>query len=345
MIPLSDEVRAWLSQVGEALDDGLLLVDREGTVHVANRTARALLDLGTEPGALDAAASPWQGELLALLRRLPTEGSATEVHLSNRVPLVFEGYAVEAGGAFWGGVIVTRSSGGRRGDGPPTRDAELARELKNALQSLLLNVYMLRKWAASQPYVETQTLARFDLLSSEIHRLNSVAEDFLPDARPQVHRQSVRLAPLLGEAVSLVADQAREAGVELRVRVPAELPAIQGDPRLLKDAFVALLGTRLEAIDPGAELEILAGTGAKYAFVMLSDNASRALAAWRDESFGGRPGTGRGVGIAEWVVRGHGGSLETFSAPGLGTTFVVKLPLVGEPPAVADDDLGLLREA
>jgi signal transduction histidine kinase len=344
MIALTDEVRAWLAQVGEALDDGLLLVDREGAVHFANRMARALLDLGSEPDAV-AAAGPWQRELLELLRRLPAEGSATEVHLSKPVPLVLEGYAVETGGTFWGGVFVARSSGGRRPEAPPTRAAELARELRNAQQSLLLHVYMLRKWAASQPYVETQTLARFDLLSSEIHRLNTLADDFLPDARPRVRRESVRLAPLLGDAVALVADQAREAGVELRVRVPAALPPIQGDPRLLKDAFVALLGNRLQAIDPGAELEILAGAGAKHAFVMLSDNASRAPMAWRDAAFGSRPGTGRGVGITEWVVRGHGGSLETFNAPGLGTTFVVKLPLAGEAPAVAGEDPGLLREA
>jgi signal transduction histidine kinase len=36
---------------------------------------------------------------------------------------------------------------------------------------------------------------------------------------------------------------------------------------------------------------------------------------------------GRSLGLTEWVVRGHGGSFETFSAAGLGSTVVVKLPL------------------
>jgi signal transduction histidine kinase len=342
MIALTDDVQAWLAHIGEALDDGLLLVDREGAIHFANRAARALLDVAPEQAMLGTA-GPWQSELLELLRRLPGEGSATEVHLSGALPLVLEGYAVESGGAFWGGIFVARSAGGRRAETGSERAAEFAREVKNALHSLLLNIYMLRKWSASQPYVETQTLAKFDLVSSEVHRLNSLAEDFLPDARPRVRRESVRLAPLLTEVAGLVVPQAREAGLEIRLRVPAELPAIQGDPRLLKDAFVALLDHRLRAIDPGGELEILAGAGAKHAFVMVSDSGAVTPPSLRAETLPRPPGGARGFGITEWVVRGHGGSLETFSAPGLGTTFVVKLPLGA--PAIDDDDLGLLREA
>jgi nitrogen fixation/metabolism regulation signal transduction histidine kinase len=344
MIALSEDVRGCLAQVGEALDDGLMLIDQQGVIHFSNRTARALLDLPGEHGTLDPS-GPWGRELLELLGRLPSEGSATEVHLSGSLPLILEGYGVAEKGAFWGGVFIARMAGTRRREAGSTRAAEFAREVKNALHTLLLNVYMLRKWAASQPYVETQTLARFDMVSNEVHRLNGLAEDFLPDARPRVRRESVSLAPLLDEVVGMVTNQAREAGVAIRVRVPSELAAVQGDPRLLKDAFAALLGNRLQAMQPGGELEILAGAGDKHAFVMLSDNGSAAPLPFREEPYGARSGAaGRGVGIMEWVVRGHGGSLETFGAPGLGTTFVVKLPLAGAPPA-ALDDLGLLREA
>jgi signal transduction histidine kinase len=267
------------------------------------------------------------------------------VHLSGASPLVLEGHALEHDGGFWGGVFVARSAGGRRRELSSTRAAEFAHEVKNALHSLLLNIYMLRKWAASQPYVETQTLAKFDLVSNEVHRLNSLAEDFLPDARPRVRRETVRLPQLLSEVVSLVTPQAREAAVEIRSRVPAELPPIQGDARLLREAFLALLGNRIPSINPGGELELMAGSGGKHAFVMLSDNGTATPFPLREESFAGRSGSGRGFSIAEWVVRGHGGSLETFSAPGLSTTFVVKLPLAGATPAVGETDADLIREA
>jgi signal transduction histidine kinase len=35
--------------------------------------------------------------------------------------------------------------------------------------------------------------------------------------------------------------------------------------------------------------------------------------------------------MAEWIVRGHGGTLETFSTSAAGETFVVKLPIQGGP--------------
>jgi signal transduction histidine kinase len=345
-IVLTGEVRGCLAQVGEALDDGLLLVDQHGLVHLSNRSARNLLDLPAEHHVLTRGGQ-WQSELLELLRRLPDEGSATEIHLSAATPLVLDGYAVEEDGDFWGALFVARSTAGRqRRDVPSARTAEFAHEVKNALHSLLLNMYMLRKWAASQPFVETQTLGKFDLVSNEVHRLNSLADDFLPDSRPmRVRRDLVRLSDLLGEVVSLVTPQAREVGVEIRSRVPGELPPIQGDARLLKDAFLALIGDRLQAMLQGGELEILAGAGGKHAFVMVSDS-SPGMGQSRAESFGARAGpSGRGSGVTEWVVRGHGGSLETFDTPGLSTTFVVKLPLAGAPPGIAESELGGIREA
>jgi signal transduction histidine kinase len=350
MITLTDEVRGGLAQLGEALDDGLLLVDQHGAIHLSNRTARALLDvqsdrLGTGGGG------PWQSELLALLRRLPSEGSATELHVTGGVPVVLEGYAVEEKGTFWGGVFVARSAAGRQRELDTSRAAEFARDVKNTLHSLLLNLYMLRKWAASQPFVETHTLAKYDLLSNEVHRLNGIAEDFLPDARsPRARRDTVRLPQLLAEVASLVAAQARDAGVDVRCRIPEELPPIQGDARLLREAFVNLVVNRLQAIPERGELEILAGTGGKHAFVMVSDSGPGIPFGLRDqvmtEGFAVRPGAGgRGLGITDWVVRGHGGTFETFSAAGLGTTFVVKLPLSGVPPGFTGEDLGLLRQA
>ena len=347
MIPLTEEVRGCLAQVGEGLDDGLLLVDQHGTVHLSNRSARGLLDLGGDGPSLGPVGQ-WQNELIDLLRRLPAEGSATEVHVSGAAPLVLEGYAVQQAGEFWGGIFVARSAAVRRREMAGSRAGDFAHEVKNALHSLLLNLYMLRKWAASQPYVETQTLAKFDLLSNEIHRLNGLAEDFMPDARPRVRRESVRLAPLLGDIVSRLAAAAHDAGIEIRTRLPGDLPPFQGDARLLGDAFQALLEDRLASLPPGGELEILAGVGGKDAFVVISDkalgHAGREPVA--GEGFTGRPsGGGRGLSITEWVVRGHGGSFETFSAAGLGTTFLVKLPLSGTPPSVADSDIGLIREA
>jgi signal transduction histidine kinase len=347
MIVLTDEVRDCLTQVGEALDDALLLVDRHGVVHLSNRTARGLLDLAGDGVTLGAAGGQWQNELLALLRRFPAGGAATEIHVAGGAPLVLEAYAVERDGEFWGGMFVVRSAAVRRRDLQASRASEFAYEVKNALHPLLLNVYMLRKWTAAQPYVETQTLAKFDVVTGEIHRLNGLAEGFLPDARPRIRREAVHLSQLLGDAVSRLAGLARESGIEIRARLPGDLPPLQGDTGLLVDAFGGLLENRLQALGEGGELEVQAGVGGKHVFVVVTDNGP-GLSYASPEPAGGEGNDGRGgrgLGVTEWVVRGHGGSFEAFSAAGLGNTFVVKLPLSGMPPTVAEPDLRVLRDA
>ena len=47
----------------------------------------------------------------------------------------------------------------------------------------------------------------------------------------------------------------------------------------------------------------------------------------------GQGGTGLGLAMAREVIEGHHGRIRVESAPGQGTTFTLKLPLVGSPAA------------
>jgi signal transduction histidine kinase len=339
MIALAD-VRTCLDRLGEALDDALLLVDQGATVVLANRAARELLALPAEETTLGAA-GPWRREVLDLLHRLPVEGAATEVHLGGGQPRVFEGHAIQQDGAFWGGLFVARSARSRHSEAEPARTADFAHEVNKALHALLLHLYVLRKWAAAQRDVEPAILAKFDLVSREINRLNELAGPLQPHAQPRVRREVVRLPQLLDEVVARITAPAREAGIEVRSRLSGDLPPLPGDTRLLRDAFLALLENRLDALAAGGELEIQAGVGGQRAFVMVTDRGPGGPEPLETQA--ARPG--RGLRLTEWVVRGHGGSFETFSAAGLGSTVVVKLPLTSETAAAGPADLGPAGEA
>jgi heavy metal sensor kinase len=53
-------------------------------------------------------------------------------------------------------------------------------------------------------------------------------------------------------------------------------------------------------------------------------------------------GLGLGLSFVSWIVRAHGGTMDVQSAPGEGTTFVVRLPLAGVAAAHPIDEAGLI---
>ena len=325
MIAFDEAVRACLAQLGETLDTPLLVIALDGAIDLANRAARELMALPADAARLERGAGRWQREVLDLLARLPEDGQAAEVYVDGALRLVIEGRALARDGRLWGGLVVIRTNVDRRADRPPADDVvEFAHEVKNSLHALLLNLYIVRRWAASQVTADAQLLTRLEALSTEMHRLNALAEAFLP-AGAQLHGgEMIWLSRLLDDVVGALASAAADAGVRLTARVPAHLPAIRGDAHLLRETFLALLRDRLRQLGPGDETEIVAGAGEEYALIMVRDARVTLPGAGRETA--GRAG-GRALGIADWVVRRHGGTLEAFDAAGAGAALIVKLPL------------------
>jgi hypothetical protein len=328
MISATDDVLACLLLVGGAVDNAVLVVDQSGVIHLINRAGRDLLGItGETPGPI-AQAARWRGELLEFLSRLTAEESATAVYPAGTNPLVLEGYGLERDGLPWGGLVVGRSSPGSQPLSAMPNAANLAQQIKSVLHSVLLNLYVVRRWAVSHPFVETQTLARVDAIASEVQRLDSVASSFAPAPEQQgLGREPVDLARLFDDIVESLAAEANATQVQLRWLVPRDVPPVWGDARLLKEAFLALIENRMRQ-HPGQTIEIMGGAGPGHAFVMIRhDNG---------QTGPGIPGapadvSRRVVAMAEWIVRGHGGTLETFSTSAAGETFVVKLPVQSGP--------------
>jgi len=326
VISATDDVLACLLLVGGAVDNALLVVDQAGVIHFINRAGRDLLGIsGETPGPIPEAAR-WRGELLEFLSRLTAEESATAFYLAGAQPLVLEGYRLERDGLPWGGLVIGRSGSGSQSTMPNA--ANLAQQIKSVLHSVLLNLYVVRRWAVSHPFIETQTLARVDAIASEMQRLDSVASSFAP-APEQVGlgKEAVDLARLFDDIVESLAAEANATQVQLRWLIPKDVPSVWGDARLLREAFLALIENRMRR-RAGQTIEIRGGAGPGHAFVMIRhDNAEVMPDAPGDTRDTGR----RVVAMAEWIVRGHGGTLETFSTSAAGETFVVKLPVQSGP--------------
>ncbi|HEY3043964.1 MAG TPA: ATP-binding protein, partial [Vicinamibacterales bacterium] len=161
--------------------------------------------------------------------------------------------------------------------------AGVAHEVKNPLNAMMIHLELLRQQfaarvtgrsapgtgraalgaavAAEAPVsvntVDTgQALEHVDIIANEIHRLDEVVQGFLKFSRPEdLKLQPVDLAALLEEVVPIVRPEAERAGVALIVE-PVKVPDVNGDPAMLRQAFLNLALNACQAMASGGTLRI-----------------------------------------------------------------------------------------
>jgi two-component system sensor histidine kinase HydH len=131
--------------------------------------------------------------------------------------------------------------------------------------------------------------------------------------------------------VTLVAKDAQDRGISLRLEPGKEVSAFRGDGEKLRQAFLNIVINALQATPSGGSVVIdcrRTGTGYEIRFV---DNGSGiqpdALTKIFEPFYTTKPdGTGLGLAVSRKIIEGHGGKLEITSDPGQGTTVNVNLP-------------------
>jgi signal transduction histidine kinase len=209
--------------------------------------------------------------------------------------------------------------------------AAFAHEVRNPLNAVSMGLQRLRAEFAPEPAAD---YARFvDLMQGEVRRLNAIVEQFIALARPlPLKPVAVDVADLLHALAALVEGQAREAGVGLRVEVPADPPTVTADRDHLQQVLLNLALNAVQAMRGGGRLTLAAERARDRVVLSVSDTgpgiAPDVLPRIFDPYFTTKPGgLGLGLTIARRIVEAHGGTLEAGPAPGGGARFRVVLPL------------------
>ena len=141
-------------------------------------------------------------------------------------------------------------------------------------------------------------------------------------------------------ARDLAAGRVSAGGIAFEERLTPGLPGVTGDPMLLEQVFVNLIGNAVDAMPGGGRLTLISGAEG------ASDNGhgdGRVFAEVRDTGPGIVPeevprifrifyttkaqGTGLGLALAKKFTEAHGGSISVDSQPGDGAAFRVTLPV------------------
>jgi signal transduction histidine kinase len=177
-----------------------------------------------------------------------------------------------------------------------------------------------------------EAMRHVDVIATEIRRLDQVVQGFLKFSRPEdLKLQPVRLAMLFDEIVPIVRPEAQRAGVALVVACDG-VPDVNGDPAMLRQAFLNLALNACQAMPGGGTLrvECEAARGHRVS-VSFADTgvgiAPEHLQRIFDLYFTTREkGSGIGLSMVYRTVQMHDGEIEVQSIPGTGTTFKVLLP-------------------
>jgi hypothetical protein len=176
-----------------------------------------------------------------------------------------------------------------------------------------------------------EAIGHVDTIAGEIRRLDEVVQGFLKFTRPEdLKLQPVALKALFDEVVPIVRPEAERTGVYLVVE--CDSPDVNGDPAMLRQAFLNLALNGCQAMPNGGTLRIRCeGVRNHRVAITISDTGvgikPEHLERIFDLYFTTKPrGSGIGLSMVYRTVQMHDGEIEVESTPGAGTTFKVLLP-------------------
>ncbi|MGQ9513222.1 two-component system histidine kinase PnpS [Thermodesulfitimonas sp.] len=218
--------------------------------------------------------------------------------------------------------------------------ANVSHELRTPLTAIRGFVETLRDGAIKDADTAGEFLA---IIAAETERLERLINDLLnlsrlEDRRATLIRKQIKLNEVAARVLPVLERRVKEQKLKLTVDLPADLPAVWGDPELIGQVFINLLDNAIKFTSQG-EIRITASVFPGWIKVDVDDTGigipkeslSRVFERFyrvdkaRSRATGG---TGLGLAIVKHIVEAHGGRVNVESEPGKGSRFSFFLPVL-----------------
>jgi signal transduction histidine kinase len=213
----------------------------------------------------------------------------------------------------------------------------LAHEIRNPLSTLSLNLDLLAEdFHDAESPRDRRVQQRVDRLKREVQRLYDILENFLRFARVQ----ELKLAPtdlnaLIEELRDFYEPQASTQGIVVRTYCSPDLPLLDIDADLLKQALLNLMLNAEHAMADGGELIITTRRDGSFVVIDVTDTGIGMSEEVRsrifDPFYSTRPGgSGLGLPTTRKIVEAHYGTIDVRTVPGKGSQFSIRLPVFSQ---------------
>jgi two-component system, NtrC family, sensor kinase len=216
---------------------------------------------------------------------------------------------------------------------------EMAAGIAHELNNPLTSVTGFSELAMEGLPKTTDAYKDLELVLKEARRARDVVRRLLDFARQsESTRANASLNEVVEDVVALSRHLIHTAGVELKVSLEPDLPWVSMDSNQMKQVLLNLVHNALQAMPLGGELEVKSESASRnnHSGVMVSvcDSGVGIPPAEQARIFepfyttkGNQGGTGLGLSVTYGIVTDHGGQIDVESRPGIGSKFMVWLPL------------------
>ncbi len=354
-----------LESAVEHLEDAVAIVNGRGQLLFANPAMRGLMPAATAGAAVDQLLPPdhamrtlVQQTLVNRQSRGPVSASFGEVgdrlvmaHAINDPKGDLVGVMLVARNLEYLSQVQSTIRYSRKLAALGRLSAGVAHEVKNPLNAMMIHLELLRQKIGARPSTAPGRASReiseprgvavaeaddaaqhVDIIANEIKRLDEVMQGFLKFSRPEdLKLQPVQLGVLFDEVVPIVRPEAERANVSLIVEC-GDVPDVNGDPAMLRQAFLNLALNAVQAMPGGGTLRIACSkTRDRRVAIRVIDTGVGIRPEHLEKIFNlyfttKERGSGIGLSMVYRTVQMHDGEIEVQSTPGAGTTFTVLLP-------------------
>jgi len=205
--------------------------------------------------------------------------------------------------------------------------AMIGHDLRNPLQVMINEIYLARKRIEGFPNVLPDRF--FTELEEQIEHMNDIIAGLQDYSKFEPALAVTDPKQLIDEALATLTVPGR---IKLLVEVPADIPKVMADHRMMKKALANVIRNAIQAMPEGGKLTVRACEANGLLSIVVQDTGMGIA----NESLGKiftplyttkAESTGIGLTISKRFVESHNGTIEVESEIGKGSTFTIKLPL------------------
>lgn len=207
--------------------------------------------------------------------------------------------------------------------------AKIIHEIKTPLVSIGGFARLIRKTLPP----EDTNLEYLTIISEEVSRLERVIENLLVLAKPgRPYAKPDNINEVVEKTLLLMSEKAEVAHIKINTSLDFDMPTVEFDRNQLRQVLLNLLQNAIHAMPNGGDLNVTTRQKEAHVQIVVQDTGVGIPDEHLDKLFvpffTTKPsGAGLGLSITHRILENHHGFIEVTSQEGVGTTFVVNLPV------------------